>query len=38
MRVLGLRPIEVWARPEDHATIKEFVWVLLEKQPPNESA
>ena len=25
LRAAGLRPIEVWAAPEDHARIREFV-------------
>jgi hypothetical protein len=33
LRAAGLRPIEVWAAPEDHARIREFVSGLSRPLP-----
>lgn len=38
LREAGLRPLEVWARPEDHKSIKDFVAAILDdcKNPKDE--
>ena len=36
-RAAGLAPLEVWAKPSDHATIRAFVAGLLAEIDTNET-
>ena len=38
LREQGLRPLEVWAYPEDHARIKDFVREISRAQGDSESS
>lgn len=38
LREQGLRPLEVWAYPEDHARIKDFAREISRVQADSESS
>jgi hypothetical protein len=37
LRAAGLRPLEVWAAPEDHARIREFVRGITRLTPARDA-